>query len=167
MNHQCKDCRAEQEAYDNWCADPGARGHEKPMPALPAATVRPVKAPGPRCVSHMRKEKERRRKAAHEKRVQKVYGLSDGDYDRLYEHQGGRCYLCRRATGRSRKLAVDHDHATGLVYGLLCSPCNKDVMGHSRRDVAYFVRCLQYLDNPPARQLHITAYHVENRGEDG
>ena len=162
MNHLCKDCKAEQEAYDNWCADLGARGCEKPMPPLPAASVRPVKAPGPRCVTHMRQEKERRRRAAHEKRVQKVYGLSDGDYDRLYAFQGGTCAICRRATGRTRKLSVDHDHKTGYVRGLICRPCN-DLLGHLRDDLEAVARLRLYLVAPPASQLGIEAIHEENR----
>ena len=145
----CKDCWP-----DGW-----------PEAQLSRSKLRPiVKGSGGRCATHWRTEKERRKKAAHENRVQKVYGLGPGVYDRLYRHQGGKCYLCQRATGARKKLAVDHDHETGLVYGLLCGPCNKDVMGWSRRDPAYFVRCIQYLDNPPARQLRIVAYHEENRG---
>lgn len=143
----CKDCLAEN-------------------PVVPKVMRPIVEKSGGRCATHWRKEKARRKKAAHEKRVQNVYGLSDGDYDALYIHQGGRCALCQRAKGLNRRLAVDHDHETGLVYGLLCAVCNKDVMGTaSRRDIAYFVRCIQYLQNPPARQLHITAYHKESRDE--
>ena len=152
MTKECRDCLAER-----------IRRSVGPSPGR----LRPiVEKSGGRCATHWRTEKARRKKAAHENRAKKVYGLGDGDYDRLYELQGGKCYLCRRATGARKRLAIDHDHDTGLVYGLLCGPCNKDVMGHSRRDAAYFVRCIQYLVNPPARQLRIVAYHEENRGRD-
>jgi hypothetical protein len=67
--------------------------------------------------------------------------------------QGGRCYICRRATGARKRLAVDHDHTTGEVRGLLCSTCNFKVIGHLREEVAAFERCIEYLTNPPARQV--------------
>src|SRR4051812_12621786 len=86
--------------------------------------------PGPRCRTHWRAEKLRRKASNHEKRVQEVYGLEKGQYAELYEFQGGHCALCRRATGASRKLSVDHDHATGRVRGLLCRPCNT-LLGHA------------------------------------
>lgn len=148
----CKDCVTEWEALP----EPKGLVTYRPRPL--------VEGSGGRCATHWRVEKARRKKATHERRAQKVYGLGDGDYDRLYEFQGRKCYLCRRATGATKKLAVDHDHESGLVYGLLCGKCNKDVMGHSRRDVNYFFRCILYLQNSPARQLGIIAYHEENRG---
>lgn len=144
---ECRDCLADR--VSNAVAPPPGR----PRPI--------VKDSGGRCATHWRLEKARRKKAAHEKRVQKVYGLPAGVYDRLHQYQSGRCALCRRSTGARKRLAVDHDHATGLAFGLLCGPCNKDVMGWSRRDVAFFVRCIQYLENPPARQLGIVAYHED------
>lgn len=153
MTRECKDCKSERLA----------RG--VPVPARAPRAI--AKNSGGRCATHWRDEKGRRKKAAHERRVQQVYGLPPGVYDRLYEFQGGKCYICRRATGERKRLAVDHDHSTGLVYGLLCGPCNRDVLGHSRRDVAYFMRCIQYLRNPPARQLGVVAYHKENRETDG
>ncbi|PRH79344.1 endonuclease VII [Streptomyces solincola] len=93
-----------------------------------------------------------RRVAAHEKRVQRTYGLDPGEYDRLHAFQGGLCALCRRATGATRKLSVDHDHATGEVRGLLCRPCN-NTLGHARDAVAFFARGIDYLNDPPARQM--------------
>lgn len=61
---------------------------------------------------------------AHERYVQKTYGLAPGDYQRMLEAQDGRCALCMRAP-RNRRLAVDHDHNTGRPRALLCYLCNK------------------------------------------
>jgi hypothetical protein len=113
---------------------------------------RPAPNPGPRCATHWREEKKRRKQAAHEKRVQNVYGLGEGDYDVIYKGQGGRCAICQRATGATRKLSVDHDHKTGEVRGLLCRPCNTG-LGHARDDPEFFERAKQYLINPPARVI--------------
>lgn len=121
----------------------------------PPGSKRPIKAAN-RCATHHREAQQRRRQQAAETRRGKVYGLQPGEYDRIKEAQGGVCYLCRRATGARRALAVDHDHATGFVRGLLCSPCNKG-LGHARDDVEFFRRAIAYLENPPAQALGIWA----------
>ncbi|MDF3280889.1 endonuclease VII domain-containing protein [Gordonia sp. N1V] len=79
-----------------------------------------------------------------ENRATKVYGLLPGEYERLYLAQGGRCYACRRATGKTRRLSVDHDHRTGEVRGLLCRPCNT-LLGRARDAVEFFQRFIDYL----------------------
>lgn len=39
--------------------------------------------------------------------------------------QQWRCAICsRKAYPAGSRLVVDHDHATGAVRALLCSPCN-------------------------------------------
>ena len=58
-------------------------------------------------------------------------GVSDEEYARRLEAQGGGCALCGgtpkrlKNDGTTYRLHVDHDHATGLVRGLLCFPCNR------------------------------------------
>lgn len=53
----------------------------------------------------------------------KRYGISREAQELLLEQQGHLCALCRRPPGKKR-LSVDHDHKTGHVRGMLCSPCN-------------------------------------------
>lgn len=118
----------------------------------PPDSKRPAPYPGPRCHTHDRAESKRRKEAQHEARVQRTYGLGPGDYDRLYQIQDGRCFMCRRATGASRKLSVDHDHKTNDVRGLLCRTCN-NILGFARDDIQFFVRAISYLSNPPALLL--------------
>lgn len=38
--------------------------------------------------------------------------------------QGGGCAICG-AKPKTRRLHVDHDHASGAVRGLLCHRCNR------------------------------------------
>lgn len=76
-------------------------------------------------LSKEQRAKERARAdRAHDKYVQKVYGLAEGEYATILEAQEGRCAICRRVA-RGRRLAVDHDHNTGEVRALLCYFCNK------------------------------------------
>jgi hypothetical protein len=58
------------------------------------------------------------------------YKITLADYDRLLAEQNGRCAICRTTdTGRKsdKYFHVDHDHATGVVRGLLCIRCNPGV----------------------------------------
>lgn len=107
--------------------------------------------PGPRCATHHRAKRAMRNSATREQRWLQVYNISADDYWAIWEYQGGCCYICQRAKGLGRRrLSVDHCHETGVVRGLLCQPCNRDVLGHSRDEVEFFERCIEYLTNPPA-----------------
>lgn len=127
--------------------------------------TRPAPHPGPRCASDWNEEKRRKRLARAVKHVETTYGLSREDYDALYAFQGGRCALCRRATGASKRLAVDHDHylarrhghpegegCRACARGLVCSTCN-DILAHFRDDPAAGVRIARYLQRWPIQWM--------------
>ncbi|AGK87534.1 endonuclease VII [Mycobacterium phage HINdeR] len=111
---------------------------------------RPAPHPGPRCVTHHRAKRLQRKTMSQEQRWLDVYGITADEYWAIYEHQGGLCYGCRRANGKRKRLSVDHDHKTGIVRGLLCTTCNRNVLGHLRDDPEAFERFIHYLDAPPA-----------------
>lgn len=113
-------------------------------------TSRKAPHPGPRCATHHRAKRAHRRSTSQEQRWQQVYGITASEYWAIYEYQNRRCYICQRATGARKKLSVDHCHETGIVRGLLCQRCNRDVLGHLRDDVEAFGRAMTYLINPPA-----------------
>ena len=46
------------------------------------------------------------------------------EYLKLVEEQQGLCKICSRPPQGKRRLALDHDHQTGRVRGLLCTRCN-------------------------------------------
>lgn len=84
-----------------------------------------------------------RRDKAHDAYVAKTYGLQRGDYADLLATQGGVCAICGKRP-RARKLAVDHDHYTGRVRGLLCFMCNS-ALGTFEFDAATAERARDYL----------------------
>lgn len=73
---------------------------------------------------YYRKNKART-KAINRNSVLKHFGLTLESYNKMLMDQNFRCYICRVKVKRLKKsLAVDHDHKTGKVRGLLCNTCN-------------------------------------------
>ncbi|NKZ63011.1 hypothetical protein GTG23_07030 [Rhodococcus hoagii] len=124
-------------------------------------TKRPAPHPGPRCVTHHRLVVKARRKAAHARRVTSTYGIGFHAYTAILDAQNGRCYICQRATGATKRLAVDHDHACcpaggscgRCVRAILCSPCNVGVLGHLRDDIDALRRAIEVVRDHPAQAV--------------
>lgn len=57
--------------------------------------------------------------------LQRQYGISALEYDRMLWKQNGRCAICGVEGNGGRRLVVDHDHKTGAVRSLLCDGCNQ------------------------------------------
>jgi hypothetical protein len=51
------------------------------------------------------------------------YGLKPNEYDTMVLKQQNLCGICSNPSER-KNLAVDHDHETGEIRGLLCISCN-------------------------------------------
>lgn len=133
----------------------------KPCKECPPGTARPSPYPGPRCATHHRAKKRSTKDRSRDAYLQKTYGITEEEYVAIKAHQGGKCYICQRATGASKNLAVDHDHShcpgkvgcRECVRGLLCSSCNQGVLGHLRDDVDALLRAVDYLNNHPAQDV--------------
>lgn len=74
-------------------------------------------------------ECERRRNSYGKRSLRWVYGLTPDQYESLQQQQAGICMICRnpeigRRGARKFALAIDHDHKTNRVRGLLCNKCN-------------------------------------------
>lgn len=59
-------------------------------------------------------------------RYRTEYGITIEEYEQLFIEQNGLCAICKTEPLKY-KLAVDHDHDTGAVRGLLCSRCNRAI----------------------------------------
>lgn len=86
----------------------------------------------------------------------KMYGLTSEEYWKVYEYQGGKCAICQRATGKRKKLSVDHDHSTGEVRMLLCTRCNR-MLGHLRDEPEAFERAADVLRHPHPVEIALGA----------
>lgn len=78
------------------------------------------------------------------------YGVSDAAYQKALRKQGGTCAICGEPCASGNRLAVDHNHDTGQIRGLLCSSCNVG-LGKFRDDERLLWRAIDYLRNPPWR----------------
>lgn len=89
--------------------------------------------------------KPRDKNYGHTWRLMRYYGITPEQYAELLEKQGGKCAIClKEAVHFTRKLAVDHDHKTGEIFGLLCMHCNHRKIGRERNPEV-FLRCAEYL----------------------
>lgn len=81
--------------------------------------------------------------------LKKSYGISLEKYQEMLEQQGHVCAICKKpeqvvAKGKIKALAVDHDHSTGEIRGLLCQACNK-ALGLLNDDISLFQESINYL----------------------
>lgn len=65
------------------------------------------------------------------RRIERLYGLSPEEHQRMKDEQGNLCKLCNQPetgtnamNGKIQELCIDHCHDTGKVRGLLCRRCN-------------------------------------------
>ena len=91
------------------------------------------------------------REAVLSKRLKKKYGIAQEVYNELLKNQDGRCAICGSGetvldyrTGQVRSLAVDHNHETDKVRGLLCVRCNT-VIGRVGEDTSLLQAMIDYL----------------------
>lgn len=71
------------------------------------------------------------------------HGITVEEFWTLYEEQDGTCPVCDTAI-EAENSAIDHNHETGVVRGILCKNCNRGLglLGDSPDTMA---RAAQYL----------------------
>lgn len=61
---------------------------------------------------------------ARHKHTLRTHGLTIEQYDKILTKQKGVCAICELPCPTGHRLAIDHDHDTNKVRGLLCVLCN-------------------------------------------
>lgn len=79
-----------------------------------------------------------------DRRLRRIYGLSEAQYDKMLARQGGTCALCGRPP-KTRRLHVEHNHKTKQVRGLTCHFCNRQIIARNTLQTAR--RLVAYLDS--------------------
>lgn len=94
------------------------------------------------------KAKARRDKNREEHNINKKesrYGLTTGDFKRMFTEQCGVCAICS-GTGDKMGLCIDHDHTTKEVRRLLCRTCNL-ALGYLKDSSKVARAAMKYLEN--------------------
>lgn len=72
-----------------------------------------------------------------------TFGVSTEQYNELLAKQQNRCAICVEENG-APLLAIDHNHKTGEIRGLLCADCNAG-LGRFHDNTLYLERAMDYL----------------------
>lgn len=76
------------------------------------------------CKNNKEKVKEINKKSYNRCRFKK-YNMTLDEYNVMLENQNYKCAICGKTKSENGKsFAVDHNHKTGKVRGLLCNHCN-------------------------------------------
>jgi Recombination endonuclease VII len=89
------------------------------------------------------------------------YGLTPKTYAVMLQAQQGVCLLCRqpeirRQHGELIGLAIDHDHTTGKVRGLLCARCNQLLGSLEKHGPSWVVAAFDYLRHSGSLDVSLT-----------
>ena len=107
---------------------------------------------------------------AKDTRLKREFDITLKMFNAVWELQGRCCYICRRSTGKKGQallIAVDHDHISGEVRGLLCWQCNKAVAVLTNRDhdtdPKRAFNMYEYLSKPPFSRLYGPTFTAPGR----
>lgn len=106
-----------------------ARRRRAQDPSKHAAEMREWRAKNPERTRELAREsagraKERDpegfRRKARDRSLRAKYGISEDDFNRKVDEQGGLCACC----GEAKPVVVDHCHSSGDTRDILCQRCN-------------------------------------------
>ncbi len=104
-----------------------------------------------RNISDSRREKynsaRRGKVSIRESTLKRRYGITPDEFDALLESQSNLCKICSRrfdSSSTDSRPAVDHDHKTHRVRGLLCPRCNAG-LGQFMDSTDFLSNAIEYL----------------------
>lgn len=103
---------------------------------------------GQRFLRWVRRNKERAFVIQKRHKLNKRFGITIKDYEDMLIKQEGKCAICGELPVK-RRHAVDHDHNTGKVRGLLCWRCNRTI-GALNDDPVLIRKAAEYLEQHSA-----------------
>lgn len=182
MMKQCPDCRKEgigPKSYSDFSKCKGRRDGYQDY-CIPHSRAR-------NRASHLRSSPEANRARSKKWREQnpvayranwirnnlRRYGLTEQQYQNLFNLQNGRCAICEqelvnqlqhdrpfRGAAHDNVSRVDHCHETGRVRGLLCFSCNVG-LGKFQDDANLLSKAARYLRATPQQRASETVTEIE------
>lgn len=114
LRGECRECRKGE--YERWKASATAEQRDRRR-RQNRENMRSLYANGYRTSG-------RYPEAARRANLRVKFGMTVEQYDKMLLDQSGSCAICEEACPSGRNLAVDHDHDSGVIRGLLCGRCN-------------------------------------------
>lgn len=111
-----------RDGRQSWCKVCAGK-HDKARASQPAR--RAARAADQR--ARVAADPEKWRRYQRDRTLRTKYGITIEEYEARLAAQDGHCAICPRTPTDDAPLVVDHDHATGLVRGLLCHNCNSGI----------------------------------------
>jgi len=129
MIKRCSKCNVEK-PLDRFAPDPRAKlGRHPVCNPCKAAIIRERRSRDPEyCAREALRTKEWRKKNYRKNR----YGISNEEFHALLAAQGEKCAICGTNEPKAFGWAIDHDHESGRVRGLLCVACNTALGGYEK-----------------------------------
>lgn len=81
---------------------------------------------------------------ARNRQLKHSYNITLEQYNEMLVAQNNVCMICKNSETENKNFAVDHNHNTGKVRGLLCSACNKS-LGGFKDNVNILQNAIEYL----------------------
>lgn len=156
----CKVCHLSKPLTDFYDADrqkhkpPEERRKQKACKQCVLTSRKAYQQLPERKIRHQALQNIRRNRQREKYRNEKLgvrFGINLQEYEEMFKAQGGVCAICKKPeeslhhiTKEIKRLAVDHDHKTGKIRGLLCFRCNTFI-GRCEDDVSFFSSIVAYL----------------------
>lgn len=110
--------------------------------------------------SYYRKNKQYHIDYCRDRRYRYKFGIGIAEYNELLEKQNGVCLICLKPPGK-RNLAVDHDHQTNKIRGLLCTPCNQ-ALGLAHDNPFVLLKAAEYLIMNQAIRAYLDTKYLDD-----
>lgn len=108
------------------------------------------------------------------RRIKINYNVEPEDIMRLRIEQYDLCAICRQKQTNGFPLAVDHDHDTGEIRGLLCTKCNiglgyldtAELLEQAKLYLQKTLPKVRYIDNPDTEYSEESAEQLHKRTDE-